>query len=341
MNRSNGKSALFGALNLLFCILILALAGDQYRSSSLLQVSLLMPFYLLLTAPFFTAALRRLGTKWVWLGMLAGFGAVYLFSRDLSVAVFVWSACCAIPLAVSLIWPLHPRIKPLAMRALPLAGALALGGILLFHRLRFGHWGFDGIDQRLETFVAMLLNQMEWMGNAMYQGEMQEQMNGYLAICRANLSTLAFSMVTSAVQGFFGLFFWCVWSADHKAGKEGRGRMLGSWRPLIPNRRLSWLYMGGYILLLLVGGTAGQNLAATFDLFGFLFVFSALYYLLQYLRRKQLPPFLRKLLIGGLFLVAYFTVGGGMLLSPYMILLYIGWWIATLPIFISVNIQKK
>ncbi len=341
MNRSNFKSTLFGALNLLFCSLVFALAGDQYRNSSLIQVSLVLPIYILLIAPYLTAALRRMGTKWTWLGMVAGFGVLYFFSRNLSVSVLVWSVCCAIPLAVSLIWPLHARIKPLAMRALPLAGAFALGGILLFHKLRFGVWGFDAIIQRIGIFISMTLNRMEWMSGQIYQGEQLALMNSYFALCRENLKTLSFSVVTSAVYGFFGTFFWCVWSADRKAGKEGKGRMLGSWRRLTPSRRLSWLYMGGYLILALLGGTAGQNLAAAFDLFGFLFVFTALYRLLQYLRKKNLPPILRKLLIGGLFLAAYFTVGGGMLLSPYMLLLYIGWWIATLPVLISVNIQKK
>ena len=36
------------------------------------------------------------------------------------------------------------------------------------------------------------------------------------------------------------------------------------------------------------------------------------------------------LLIGLLLVLAYCTVGGS-LLSPYTILLYLGWWIATLP----------
>lgn len=335
------KSFIKGCVNLLFCLFLFALAGNQYSNSSLIPVMILLPLYGLLIASNYTAALRRMGNLPVWIGMAAGLGAVYFFSRDLSVTVLLGSLCCAIPLAVSLIWPLHPRIKPLAMRALPLAGGLALGGLALFHKLRFGVWGFDGIMDRIEIFNAMMLNQMEQMSGELYQGADLEQMNAYFAFCRENLSALSFPMITWAVYGFFGLFFWCVWSADRKAGKEGRGRMLGSWRFLIPKRGLSWLYMGGYLILSLVQGTAASNLAAAFDLFGFLFVFTALYRLLQTLRRKQVPSWGRKLLIGGLFAASYFTVGGGLLLSPYTLLLFAGWWIATLPVFVSVNIQKK
>ncbi|MBQ8600288.1 MAG: hypothetical protein IJ407_02760 [Clostridia bacterium] len=341
------KAKLKGWLDLLIGGVLLFYAGGVYRANGFgMEMVYTLVLCLAAVPVLFTCAFRRLGTLITWSGMALSLFLLWQTSGNIATSVLVWALCCSIPLAVSFTWPNHLKIKPLAMRALPAAGAVAFGGTLIYNKLHFGGWNFDGMMSRIGDKIGVLVDQMETMYLTLYyqegvQNPLPEEITAVLTVLREGVDTMAFSMILWVVYALFGLFFLSVYLADRKAGKDGLGRMLGPWYPLIPTRRLSWLYMGAYILVLFFNGVHAQNLTAVFDLFGFLFVFTALYRLLQFFRKKELPPLLRKLLIGALFILSFTTVGGGLLLSPYTVLVYAGWWIATLPIGIHVHIQKK
>ncbi len=336
MSKHPQKSTVFGWINILFSCWVFYLAGQQYAAGGMIALSMTLPLWVVLTAPFLTAAIRRLGNQWTWAGMAAGFGLLWFASGNWAATVLVWALCCAIPLAVSVVWPLHAKIKPLAMGALPLAGGIALGGALLFHKLRFGSWGVGLILQRIGLYFEIMIGEFQAMALPLYPAEMQEKMSAYFAFLQENASVLAFTVIYMAVYGLFGLFFWCVHSADRKAGKEGRGRLLGPWNTLIPSRGLSWAFIALYIATTFLGtGAAAQNFSAAVHLFGFLYIFIALYYFLQYLRKKNLPPMVSAAIVGALFIISYVSVGS---LFPYTVVLYIGWWIATMPV--KIVIQK-
>ena len=333
------KSKVYGWLNIGFCWLIMMELGTLCKATGgILSAVFMLPLCAVLTSMFFTSALRRLGTIDVWIGMGGAFFWVWYFSGALSATVLLWICCCAIPLAVSFVWPLHPQIKPLAMRALPVAGLLLGGGAVLFHKLRFGVWGISGIMERIELFWTMVFNAMEQQALQMYTGDKLKQISDILLVSRENLQSMVFSVILMVVYGYFGLFFWSVYSADRKAGKEGLGRMLGPWHKLIPSQGLSYLYMGGYLLSLFLSGKAYENFLAVHNLFGFLFVFTALHRLLHFFRKVDLPPILRKLLIGGLFVSSYFT-GGNPFMLVYTVLMFAGWWTAVSVI--RIKIVKK
>ena len=338
------KERIKGWLELLIAVGLLYYAGTVYAVGGFGIGMIYTLAFCLATVPvLFTDSFRRFGMRSV-LVMLIALGLTYAASGDPATSVLVWSLCCAVPAAVAFVWPRHRQIKPLAMHALPLAGGIALGGTLVYCKLHFGSWALNVMMERISLRLGSYLDQMEALYLSLFyadgvQNPLPDQLAELFALMRQGLDTMAFSMILWVVYALFGLFFLSVCIADRNAARAGGPRVLGPWRTLIPSRGISWIYMTGYLIVLLVGGSYAQTLIAVFDLFGFLFVFTALYRLLQFFRQKNMPSLLRKLLIGGLFAVAFATVGGGLLFSPYTILLYIGWWIATLPAVIK--IQKK
>ena len=333
------KEKIKGGVDLLLGGLILAYVGSVYDRGGFGLAMIYVFALAIMTVPvLFTVTLRRLGTLAAWCGMGASFFLLWYTGKDLATAVLVWSLTCAVPVSVSVIWPLYPKIKPLAMRALPVAGGIAALGTLLYNRLHFGGWNYLGMAKQMVTRIEGMTVALEQLYGQVYAGQQLKEMQTMMQFLRTNSTVLAFTVIQLAVYALFGLFFLSVWYADRKASRDGMGRMLGSWHTMIPSPWVSRLYMLGYLIVLFLSGRTAQNMIATFDLFGFLFVFVALYRLLQFFRKKGLPSFAKKGIIGGLFVLSYLTVGNS-LLSPYMILLYAGWWIATFPVFITV--QKK
>ncbi len=319
--------------------LILAYVGAVYRLGGFGLGMIYALSLAIVTVPLlFTAALRRLGTVALWCGTAVSFCLLFYTGGDLATCILVWALTCAIPLSLSFVWPLCPRIKPLAMRALPAAGAIAMAGTLLYSRLHFGSWDFLKMIKQMVLRLEEMIRMAEQISQEIYVGEQLTQMQAMTQFLRGNSGVLVFTIIQLIVYALFGLFFLSVWRADRKAQRDGYGNMLGSWQGMIPSQWVARLYMFGYLVVLFLPNRIGQNMIAAFDLFGFLFVFAALYRLLQYLRKKGWPSWAKKGVIGGLFLLAYWSVGNA-LLSPYMILLYAGWWISAFPAFVT--LQKK
>ncbi len=331
-----------GAGNLLLGALLLLWAGATYRVEHFgLEMFYTLLFCLVTVPPLFTRAFRRLGTVISWCGMALCLWITWLGAGDLPTALLVWSLCCCIPISLSFVWPLHGTVKELARRALPVAGAIAMAGTVLYSKLHFGSWGFGPMMERITLRIQWLMLAFEEMIPQMYASKVADE---YLKMFQAmrqspqQMHIFALYTVLVVMYGLFGLFFWCIFRADRKAGKDGLGRTLGSWHTLIPGRGVSWLFMGCYLVMLLISGTFAQNMIVALDLFGFLYVFTALYYLLQLLRKKGLPPLLCGIIVGALFVLSFFTVGGSVF-SPYVLLMYIGWWIATTPF--KVTVQRR
>ena len=329
-----------GVCNLLIGVFFLSYAGLVYRADGFsLGLFYLLLLCLAVVSPQFTRGLRRLGTLWGWSGMGAGLVGCWITADDFPTALLLWSLVCAIPLGLSCFWPLYGRIRPLAKRALPVSGGIAFLGSLLYSKLHFGSWSFEPMMKQIALRISNILLQTEQMVPQIYDEKFVAE---YLALSQQmrqspqQMHYMAFTVVLMVIYGLFGLFFWCVWRADRKAGADGLGRTLGSWHTMIPQRTVSWVFMGCYLILLLFEGTFAQNLIAVLDLFGFLYVFTALYHLLQLLRKKNLPPLLCGGIVGALFVVSFLTVGGGMI-SPYLLLMYVGWWIATSPFRIVIS----
>lgn len=278
------------------------------------------------TAPFYLIAYRNLGTFPAWLGLALGFAACYFGSGDAGTAILIYTLCSATPLAVTLFWPTHPRIRPLAMITLPVAGGLWIGGAFLYTKLHFGAYDLPAITRQISYRFGGVIDELEAFYEKIYTGRMPAQIPDLMDQLRELAPTIGFFGIMIVAYLLFGGFFISVWLADRSAPK----RWLGSWADLIPGRGAALLYMGCYLVVMFLEEKAAENLIAVCQLFGFLFVFTALYVLLRILRRKNWNPFLRFLMIGGLFLLSFMTVGGA-LTSPYAILMLAGAMLASTP----------
>ena len=105
--------------------LILYYIGTLYRVGGF---SPLFTLTLLMAVPgvglLILTGFRQAGSVPAWLSMTAGLIAALFACGEKGMAVLVWAVCCGGPLAVSLLWPGRPRIRPLAMSALPVAGSI-------------------------------------------------------------------------------------------------------------------------------------------------------------------------------------------------------------------------
>ena len=227
---------------------------------------------------------------------------------------------------MTLFWPYFKKILPLTSHALPLAGALWMGGALVYSKLHFGGWNLYAMTARIAERYVVMVDNMEALYERLYGEQLPAQLGEAFELLRTQSTAMGFYVIMMAAFALMGAYFLSILIADHAV----KGGWLGSWSKLIPGRGISWAFMLLFIAAQFIGGTHGATLLAVVYLFGFFFVFTGVYWIRTQMRKKQWPALAQVLLIGLLLVLAYCTVGGS-LLSPYTILLYLGWWIATLP----------
>ncbi len=274
----------------------------------------------------YSAGYRRLGSVPAWAAMAGGMAVCLLTCGDAGTAVLLWAFGCGTPLAVSLLWSHRPKIRPLSMAALPLAGGIWLMGTLLYSKLHCGSWALNGLTERIAEKYLTAVGQMEQIYRQIYTEGFPEQLIKMLEMMKGMDRAVGFFCIVFIAYALIGSFFLSVWAADRLAEK----RILGCWATMVPTRGISWLFMLGYFFTMFLAEPYYTNITATFHLFGFFYVFTALYALLHLLRRKNCARFLRRLIIGVLFILAYCSAGNS-LVSIYSLLMMAGLVIATAP----------
>lgn len=307
--------------------LILLYAGLLYRGGGFSGAFTLALFGAMVGAGIlYSAGYRRLGSAPAWAAMAAGLIGCLIACGDAGTAVLLWALGCGTPLAVSLLWSYRPQIRPLAMAALPLAGGVWLLGTLVYGKLHLGSWALQGLTKRIAEKYLTAVGQMEQIYQQIYPEGFPEPLVKMLEMMKGMDRLVGFFCITFIAYALVGSFFLSVWAADRLAEK----RVLGSWATMVPTRGISWLFMLGYFFTMFLAEPYYTNITATFHLFGFFYVFTALYALLHLLRRKNCGRFLRRLIIGALFLLAYCSAGNS-LVSIYSLLMMAGLVIATAP----------
>ncbi len=321
------KEQVTGGALAAMAVLVLLWTGFLYRPSGFgLHFIAVLVFAAAAVPALLLAGFRRLGGLPVWLAIALSLPALFFSSGDAATSVLIWALCCGTPLAVTLLWPRYKKIKQMTVYALPAAGAIWLGGALVYCRLHFGVWALSAMTDRIALRFTAMLDDAEELSLQLYDAETADQLSALFSLYRESAASMGFMLVMMAVYALFGLFFLSLLIADRSVPAESR--WLGSWKTLVPGPGISWIYMLGYLLIMAVSGTQALAMDGVFCLFGFFYVFTALYYLLQWLRKKNLHPVLCGILIGVLFGLAYLTSGSA-LFGPYTILMYVGWWIAT------------
>lgn len=323
MNKSKFK----GFLYLGIATLILFYASVLYRGGGFSGAFTLTLFGAMAGAGiFYAAGYRLLGAVPAWAAMAMGLVVCLFGCQESGTALLLWAFGCGTPLAVSLVWSRRSKIRPLSMAALPLAGGIWLMGALLYSKLHFGSWALNAPVARIAEKYLVAVEQMEQIYRQIYPEGFPDQLIKMLEMMRGMDQTIGFFCIVFIAYALFGCFFLSVWAADRMAQK----RILGSWAVLIPPRSVSWIFMLGYFFSMFLAEPHYTTITATFHLFGFFYVFTALYALLQFLRRKNCGRFLRRLIIGGLFVLAYCSAGNS-LVSVYSLLMMAGLVIATMP----------
>lgn len=321
------KAKLKGWLCLGLATWILFYASSLYRSGGFSGVFTLALFGAVAGAGIlYTAGYRLLGSLPVWAAMATGLIVCLFTCGEGGTALLLWALCCGTPLAVSLLWGKLHQVRPLALAALPSASVIWLLGVLLYGKLHFGSWALNVSVERVAEKYLVAVGQMEQLYQQIYPEGFPEQLVKMLEMMRGMDQTIGFFCIVFIAYALVGSFFLSVWAADRMAQK----RWLGSWAALIPSRGISWIYMLGYFFTMFLADPYYTNITATFHLFGFFYVFTALYALLQFLRRKNCGRFLRQLIIGVLFVLAYCSAGSS-LVSVYSLLMMAGLVIATAP----------
>ena len=321
------KQTVKGWLYLGIATLILFYASSLYRAGGFSSIFAIALFGAMAGAGvFYSAGYRLLGTLPAGVSLAAGLLVCLITCRESGTALLLWALCCGTPLAVILLWSRYRNIRPLSMAALPLAGGVWLLGALLYGKLHFGSWALNISVERIAEKYLAAVGQMEQIYHQIYPEGFPEQLVKMLEMMKGMNQTIGFFCIVFIAYALVGFFFLSVWAADRMAGKH----WLGSWSALIPTRGVSWLFMLGYFLTMFLGEPYYTNISATFHLFGFFYVFTALYALLQLLRRKHCGRFLRRLIIGSLFVFAYCSAGNS-LVSVYSLLMVVGLVIATTP----------
>ena len=328
------KTKIKGFLYLGIATLILLYASVLYRSGGFSSAFALTLFGAMAGAGiFYAAGYRLLGALPAWAAMAAGLVVCLVGCKESGTALLLWALCCGTPLAVSLLWSKLHRIQPLAMAGLPLAGGIWLSGTLLYSKLHFGSWALNAPVERIGKQYLVAVEQLEQLYQQIYPEGFPEQLIRMLELMKGLDWTIGFLCIVSIAYALVGMFFLSVWVADRLAEK----RWLGSWDTLIPSRSISWVYMLGYFFAMFLAEPHYTNITATFHLFGFFYVFTALYAFLQFLRKKKIHAVWRRLIIGILFVLAYGSVGNS-LVSIYSLLMMAGLVIATMP---RITIIKK
>ncbi len=315
-----------GSVYLALAVILLFCTGSAYRAEGFGGgFTVLFCLSVCAVSPLFLAAYRRLGTFMIWGALFVSAVLLYLVAQDAATAILVWTLCCGTALAVSVFWPALRKIRPMAKYALPAAGMVWLVGTLVYCKLHFGRWHLSFIPHRIGQRYYHLL---EDSISGLYTDAIPDYANALLQSLKELELYIGFAVVLLTAYALFGIFFLSVFLADRSAGRGNR--WLGGWHTLIPTRGISLVYMGLHFLGLFINDDALRTLSATLNLFGFFYVFTAFYRLHLWLRTKEVHRYLRRGLIGLLFCLAYFSVGGS-LLSVYTISMYVGWWFATTP----------
>ncbi len=315
-------AAAISAMILIYCGALYRLAGfTAFFAAGLFGAMIAEPILLLF-------AYRRLGTLPLWL-FCGGFYALLWWSmQDPATALLSWGVCCATPLAVSFFWPAMRGIRPMAYYALPAAGGLWLAALLGYCKMHFGSWNLSALTQRLnEGFIAMA-EQLEQAYLQLYEGALPEQLIEPMEQFKALSAQAGFSVIMALVYTLFGVYFAALWLADRSLPREQR--WLGSWRALVPDRMVSRLYMPAYLIVIFLPSEKAAAFLAVLNLFGFFFVFTALYWLRRRFAARGMNSALQFFLIALMAAAAYLTVGGALLL-PYSVLMCMGWWLALAP----------
>lgn len=323
------KEQIKGWISLGIVLLIQLYMGAVYRLGAFsLSYAFVLAIAMLVIPVLVLFGYRRVGSVATWLVMAAALPLLYYSARDAAATLLTWALCFGAPLAVSLCWPHYKAVKPTAKFALPVAGAVWLGGSLVYCKLHFGGWALYAMTERIAERYAGLAGQLHGVYQQAYGGALPEQLEALFTAMQAQAASMGFYLITMAVYALVGSFFISVFLADKSLPPESR--WLGSWAGLIPGPGVSWIYMIVYLLVLFFADQNYQTFTAVLDLFGFFFVFAAVYRLMQLLRKKGVRAVWR-VLLGVLMLVSAFFSAGGAMLSPYMVLMYLGWWLATTP----------
>lgn len=321
------KERIKGWLGLFGTLLILYYIGSVYRIGGFSAGFALVLLSGILAVPaVLLASYRRVGSLPAWVAIAAAFPVLYLAAKDTATAALAWALLCGAPLAVTFSWPYYKKLGPLTSHALPLAGAMWMGGALVYSKLHFGSWGVAAMTVRIAERYTVLVDRMEELYRQLYGADFPAQLGEAFEILRTQSAAMGFYMIMMIAYALVGAYFFGIWIADRSV----KGGWLGSWAVLIPGRGISWAFMLIYIFAQFIGGSWIATLMAVLYLFGFFFVFTGVYWIRRLMCKKQWPAVAQVPLIALLLIMAYFTVGGA-LLSPYTILLYLGWWIATMP----------
>ncbi len=313
-----------GGLCLIFAALLLFYTGSVYQAGGFsIAFALMLCISILAVSPLVLCGYRRLGTIPIWLMLAVSALLIYYASRDAATTLLIWTLSCGVALSVSVFWPNFRKIRPLTQYALPAAGLVWLAGALGYCKLHFGDWGLAAMNGRIS---ARYVGFLERGASAIEQGEVKEYVDQAVEYLKEFDFLIGFMMILMVVYLLFGSFFVAVYLADRTAGS----RWLGSWRTLIPGRGISMVFMLVHFMGLMMSAESLRALTATLNLFGFFYVFTALYRLHCWLRAKGINPHLRRGVVGLLFGLSYFSVGNS-LLSVYTISMYVGWWIASAP----------
>jgi len=142
--RTKGWLGLFGTLLILFYI------GSVYRIGGFSAGFALVLLSGILAVPaVLLASYRRVGSLPAWATVAAAFPVLYLAAGDTATAALAWALLCGTPLAVTFSWPYYKKLAPLTSPALPLAGALWMGGALVYSKLHFGSWDVSAMTARI------------------------------------------------------------------------------------------------------------------------------------------------------------------------------------------------
>ncbi len=325
------KSSFKGWIFLGLVPLILLYIGVLYRIGGFSPASVLM---LMAAIPgvglLSLTGYRLVGSVPAWVAMLLGLLAAFIGCGEKGTAVLIWALCCGGPLAVSLLWPNLPRIRPLAMGALPVAGVFWLGGSLLYAKWHFGTWQLAAVTRRIAERFLALIDQMEAVYREIYPEGFPEDLENMFTLLREQDQAMGFLMISFLAYLLLGSFFGCIWAADRIASPDRAARWLGSWASMIPTPGISWLYFIAYFAAPFLKESVQQTAVAVLNLLGFFYVFTALYTLLRLLRQKNWPPAVQFLLIFAGFVMAFLSAGGSAL-SAYSLLLIAGLVVATSP----------
>ncbi len=285
----------------------------------------------LLAGPLLVYYYRQFSAYSAWVVAMIFGGMLVYGTRDLATGILISVLCLGGPLAITFFWSHFQSIDALTRMALPAAGLLQFAGTLLYCRLHFGVWSLQPMITRIAEKLVRWLQEFQDLQARVYTGETLTKMQETVSSLIAQADTLSFLMVLMVVYGLLGQFFLSVFWADRAAMRDGHLRWSGDWKTLIPGKWISFGFAGLYLLGSLLQDPYYWTLYGVLNLYGFFYVFAAVYWLLQYLRKKGVPQAARGFLCGLLLVLSYLTVGGS-LLSAYVILMALGWGIAVSPV---------